>query len=278
MNRRVIIFIWVLICIRCGCQAQPCELQGNWIIKTGTLAGHYEMIEPVSASRVSFSKDSLILASGFFYNTLGEDDEYPQGEYSYIYYGNKERFRMDKDSLYIYSNPYKRWNAFKMNCTQADKILLIKEEGDTVVLQRSSTRKNLNECQIKYVKAQIHDGDLSLFNHNHEVKYFDDDKLFFHAENPITKGYTSKRFNLKPGTFKEICEGFNFVEIGAIKKIYLTDVSEIGRTLLEIGMTDGRVIKSEIQNMSCPDELRLALVPILYTHQQYIYSPLPPAK
>lgn len=260
-----------------GCRGQKCEIKGTWIAKYGRIARNYEMAEPYTRNRIAFSGDSIDVASGFFYNTLDANDDYPTGAYSYIYYGSGEKYKIQNDSLYIYSKPYDKWNSFKIACTGDDEMLLI-GVGDTLILERHRESIDETECSIECVSVQVRDGDLSLFQNNYKATYSSDDRLVFSGVDSSGKFLQDTVLDLETGTFKKICRGFDYIEMDQVLNVYKTEVSEVNAIFLEIRMNDGRIVKSEIQNMACPDDLRLALVPVLYTHQLYIYAKLPPAK
>jgi hypothetical protein len=265
-----------LVIVISSCQTQKCDIVGDWIISYGRIARNYEMTFDYSRNRVSFTNDTIILASGFFYNVIGIDDEFQSGRYPYIYYGNKEKYKLKNDFIYIYSKPYDRWDSFKIFCDNPKEMTLI-GKYDSVFIEKDIKKVGINECSISYIKANIKDDDLSLFNNHYEVTFYSDDKLKYQEFDSLNQESFIGYFNLRKGTFKDICQGFSFVDFSDIKEVYASVISEINAVFLEIGMSDGRLIKSEIHNMECSDELRLALVPILYSHQYYVFG-FPQAK
>lgn len=68
------------------------------------------------------------------------------------------------------------------------------------------------------------------------------------------------------------------MNVKRLELLYETEFSEINSLNVEIGMADGSLVKTSIENMNCPDQLRLALIPVLYTHQRLVYGHLQPVK
>ena len=83
------------------------------------------MSAPYSFNKITFSYDSIEVASGFFYQTNDLVDSYPVGRYPFVYYGNKERYKVSDDSLFIYSAPYGMWSSFKIDCTKEVESLVV---------------------------------------------------------------------------------------------------------------------------------------------------------
>jgi hypothetical protein len=79
-----ILIIFLISLLILSCRAQHCNLHGNWVITHGFPTRNFAMAKPYSKNIISFSIDSVKLASGFFYNTINWNDEYPQGRYPFI--------------------------------------------------------------------------------------------------------------------------------------------------------------------------------------------------
>jgi hypothetical protein len=277
MHKILSILLVAISIVGCNCQSN-CSLQGDWIITSGRLSKNYEMASPYSANRIVFSSDSVELASGFFYQTDDLIDNYPVGRYPFVYYGNKEKYKILNDSLFIYSNPYGLWHSFKIESQSNGKVILL-GEIDTLSLERTRHFDTPNSCQIEYIKAHCYGvgGDIDLFKINYKVMFLKDDKLLFEDLSP-QNDYKKTMFTLKSGTFNKLCDGFKNINIPSLKPVYETRISEINVVQLEIGFIGGKVYRSELQNDDYPDELRLALVPVLYMHQHFLYGNLPPVK
>lgn len=275
MNKfALILFVLTSTISMCSCQPKNCEIYGNWNIKSGRIFENYESAHPYSSNRITFFKDSVELASGFFYNTQGLDDEYPIGRYPFVYYGNKEKFRVSGDSLLIYSSPYKSWNSFRIVCLKSGELKLI-GKMDTLLLSKSGITDKAENCSLKYVKAHVDGGDLSVNRINYRVTYSDDDKLTYEEWDFQNKEFKTEELKLKANTFREICLRLNSVDLLNLNKLYTTDISDFTTLNVEIGLTDGKTIKFEIRGEDSPDELRIALIPVLYGHQRLLYGELP---
>src|SRR5690606_25195938 len=148
MNKLAIIVPFLISCfVTCTGQPQSCQLEGDWIISHGRVTQNYEMANPYGKNRIGFSNGSVELASGFFYKIFSVDDEYPPGRYPFTYYGNREKYKVSDDSLYVYSTPYKKWNSFKVKCLANDNITLI-GKSDSVLLEKNRLNEKNASCQI----------------------------------------------------------------------------------------------------------------------------------
>lgn len=163
----------------------PCDIVGNWHIELGIPTGNY-WENPYSENRIYFTHDSVELASGFFYNTLKWDEDYPEGRYPFVYYGQKEAYKISGDSLCLYSNPYNSWKAYRIFCSEPNAIELIGKR-DTVMLSRLEAQIDYT-CKIRYITAEVDDGPLSLFNNHYRVTFTENDVLIYEGPNfEVTK-------------------------------------------------------------------------------------------
>jgi hypothetical protein len=271
--------LWILMlgisATMCNSQSN-CILKGNWTIQKGRVTKNYEMASPYFRNKITFTDDTVELALGFFYQTDDLIDSYPVGRYPFVYYGNHEKYRTSGDSLWIYSKPYMQWNSFKIDCMKETELRLI-GKIDTVILTRSKTTGHGKPCNLKQLKAHIYgQGDeVDLFKVNYSVTYSADDKLIYEDLSP-QNSYQKLTFNLKNGTFAQICSGFNEVNISELKPIYESRLSETTTIDLEITFDNGKIARTILQNEDYPDELRLALIPVLFTHQALVHKELMP--
>jgi hypothetical protein len=84
------------------------------------------------------------------------------------------------------------------------------------------------------------------------------------------------RFKLKTGSFKSIVEGFSGIDLLGLKDKYLSKESDFGTTTMEIRLSNGKIIKSELQSDEYPEDLRLALIPVRFGYQRFIYGGVKP--
>lgn len=102
--------------------------------------------------------------------------------------------------------------------------------------------------------------------------------MIFEQRDSVTKKFKAIEYKLKGSGFKYICKGFNEVDILQLKKRDSTKEHDFSTVYVEIGLANGKVTKTEIQNQECPERLWFALIPVLYDHQQLLYSKYPPLK
>jgi hypothetical protein len=266
----------IVILFRCNGQSN-CDLSGGrWLIKKGALTLKYQRTGySYSHDHVTFYKDKIKLASGFFYNILSLDSsDWALGRYPFIYYGNLEDYKISADSLYLYSKPYKHWNSFKINCINNNEVKLI-ASSDTILLERNNRQEAGSKCSIKFIRVHVYEQGLGLYDINYDVTYSKDDKLIFQQLSNKEPNLRSKTFKLEAGTFSEICKGFSRFDFTKLKNVYPSKESEVEIKEMIIELQDGRLIKSHLENDDYPEELRLALIPVLYGHQKYVYGHLP---
>lgn len=259
-----------------ACRGQ-CKLKGDWRVKNKLMFENYEQASPYTHNRIIFFDDKVELSSGFFYLTDDLIDNFPKGRFPFVYYGNKESYKISGDSLHIYNRPYKSWRSFLIECEREDEIRLV-GINDTLILIKEHIEVKNRSCTIKQIKVHVDGGGNDLFQINYRVVFSNDDRLIVEEWDLVSEKFNLKEFELTRGAFKNICDGFNYVDLLSLKEFYHSEASESIGTKIEITLTNGVIIKSELRNQDYPEELRLALIPVLYTHQQLLYSHLPPVK
>lgn len=280
MKRNPLVLLLAFLFYGCIGNGQSiCSVRGEWSIKSGRLFKNYEIAHSYSYNRIRFSTDSVELSSGFFYNTLDINSYDARiGRFPYIYYGNKELYKISGDSLYVHSHPYQNWNTFRIRCLAKDKIQLIGKD-DSLLLVRERTKMINPSCLIKYIKAEVDEGPMSAFNVHYKSTYLKSDSLIFEQEDSVADSFVRRVIKLKRGTFNQICRDLSsHIDLLMVVRKFPTQEYDFGTIYLEIGLEDGRVINSEIQNKECPEPLWFALIPVLYDHQKLLYSEFPPIK
>lgn len=280
MRRNTFLILLVFLFCNNACNGQSaCTLRGDWVIQRGRLFKNYETARSYAYNKIFFSKDSVELSSGFFYNTI-DINTYDSriGRFPFIYYGNKERFKIESDSLYVFSNPYNDWSTFGIRCIDKDRIQLI-GKNDSLFLVRDKTRRFVHPCSIQFVKAEVDEGSMSSFNVHYRSTYFPGDSLIFEQMDSLTGNFVKRVIKLRQGTFNQICSGLSGqVDLLMAVRKFPTQEYDFGTIYLQIGLQNGKVINSEIQNSECPEPLWFALIPFLYGHQKLLYSEFPPIK
>lgn len=279
MKRVYLATLLLCLWVTSGSCQRRCDLKGNWLIKDGALAPNYQRTGyQYSQNRVTFLKDQLELASGFYYSILSLDSsDWALGRYPFVYYGNTESYKVVNDRLEIYSKPYDEWESFQIECINSDEVRL-STSSDTVILIRDEIKESNKSCSIKTIKAHVYEEGLGLYANNYKVVYSQDDRLSFQQLSDKEPNAGIKNVKLTPGTFEEMCKRFSRIDLRRLKSTYSTDESEIEVKEIEIEMVDGTNYKFYLENNDYPEDLMLALVPVLYGHQQYLYGQLPVVK
>ncbi|WP_143164710.1 hypothetical protein [Chryseolinea serpens] len=154
----------------------------------------------------------------------------------------------------------------------------MKAARDTVILVQDRSREaNLN-CSIKTIKAHVYEQGLGLFANNYKVTYSRGDNLIFQQLSDKDPSTGTKIIQLKAGTFDDICKGLSQIDLTKLKDAYVTNESEAEVKDIEIELIDGKNYRFHLENDDYPEELMLALIPVLYGHQYYVYGKLPVVK
>ena len=239
---------------------------------------NYEHAQAYKNNIVTFQDDgSIELRSGFFYNILDLNaGNYDLGRYPYVYYGNFEKYKTQNDSLFIYSKPYKTWRPFKVKCVSNGMIELISNEYRTSLLRIGMTGE-VNEYQIRELWVHVFedDGGAALYKVNYKAKYTNDDMLSVEVTDS-SQNWKSYNFELSAGSFKAICKRFANIDLTKLQKRYPTEISERTVIHLKITFQNNKVVETILENRDYPEELHFALIPVLYGHQQFVYSHFAP--
>lgn len=264
-----------------GCHGQnTCSLEGVWLVTKGNLCYKYGGPSKYDTDRATFYKDSIELASGFFYNTMDVDDDYPTDRYPFVYYGNKEKYYIKNDTLYIRESPYQSWTLFEIQPLSVEKVRLIKfPSHDTVILKRTVPVNTV--CKIESISLQLHKGSLEISNVEFKVTLTESDEMIFEQQYSTSESFFRRHVKLRQGTFKDICRGFSYIDLKSLQPEYPPKQSEIKKADIEINLDTGEQIRFtvwDIADGSAPSELQLALLPVLFLHQQFVYPKLPPKR
>lgn len=253
-----------------------CKLQGTYVVREGRLLPNYEKAPLYTSNRLIFEKDSVFMASGFFFNVDDVNADPVVGRSSYVYYGNKEAYRIVGDSLWIRSNPYKRWNKFKIICENGEVAGLV-SMGYSAKLTRltdSDSNLNLKDCKIKAVRLTKGGGDYG--NRSYVATLERSDTLVYEGGDPKSPYKGTHRIRVRPGTFEYVCSGLTKFGLKNLRSFYPTDEYHFTTLILEITLTDGTPIKSVIRSQRCPDEILFSIIPILHGYEYHFYGRLKP--
>lgn len=275
----ILLFLVSVLSAECGVRNGNCDIAGEWTIEIGGLNEKFGAPSSYRSDRVIFRRDTIYLASGFFYNIIGPNDDYPYGRYPFVFYGNKEIYRVAGDSLFIFSQPYSEWTSFHISCAGTDKLILTSSHNsEKIVLKRSKNTSDSKTCKIVSITANVQTGTLDEFNVNYSVRFSNDDLMLYESNDSAAGNHLKQSFQLEAGTFSDICSGFGRVDFAKLKSIYPATVSDFKPVKIEFIMADGVKVEVMIQDMAsdeAPEELRLALVPILFYYQRFIHPGLP---
>jgi hypothetical protein len=156
--------------------------------------------------------------------------------------------------------------------------LSLRNNRDTLLITRYKDSKPIQPCRIKNIKAHVYENGLGLYGNNYKVTYSEDDKLVFQQLSSKDPNRRTETFKMKTGTFKKMCARLTEIQFANLKNTYLTTASEVEVKEIEIELTQGTRYKFHLENDDYPEELMLALIPVLYGHQQYLYGNLPAIK
>lgn len=268
--------VFLLAAITCNCQVSH-GIQGSWLIKggMGLLLENYELTSAYQTNYLTFTDDSVRLESGFFYRTETSDADL-KGRHPFVYYGKEERYKVNDDSLFIYHFPYKKWNSFKLKWVNDNELELTSKVKSISLLRENVQQSNVKKNEICYVKVRVVDGPMSLFGLNYGVIVSSSDYWSYRNYDSQNKYVGGFDFTVGKKDFEEICRGFSRVNLKKVKRIYKTSKPDKNIIYVEVALTNGKLIKTELQDSNFPDELRQALVPVLFAHQKYMYGELPP--
>jgi hypothetical protein len=86
--------------------------------------------------------------------------------------------------------------------------------------------------------------------------YTANDYLLFEQLDSLVNIIVTNRLKLRTGTFSNICNdvGKHLQLLSQVQK-FPTKEYDFARVFLEFALQDGRVIRAEIQNQECPEEL-----------------------
>jgi hypothetical protein len=273
MKRLVLISI---ICILFGNVSQAQNLHGNWKVTNGrifpmvkTSAGHIRS----TPDYIEFSSDTLRIRSGIFYlvhDQLAEDyyfDKYKR--YPFCYYGYSTTYRLKADTLQILYPPFQKWLYFHANFRDSSHLVLTSVR-DTIQLERiQAMNPTPVAASIDYIKAHVFDIRFLL---SYDVTIYPPDHLKYKQQAALEKKMT-KWIKLPHGYFNYVLQGFSLTGF-KIDKSY-PGTPDSGSITLIIKYKDGSVLTSEIQGIEFPRELELALIPLIYAHQKYLYKDKP---
>lgn len=261
-----------------SCEQSTCQVEGTWSI-SGNMFENYEQAKAYDSNRIEFWKDSVKLASGFFFQSDNLRERFPVGRYPFVYYGKTESYKIIDDSIQIRNSPYGLWRRYLISCIGKDELLLI-GITDTLRLHKIVESRVGTVCTIKKISAHVYGGgiDGDAFGINYEVFYSNDNSMYYRELDK--SGNSIKNFNMKldPKVFKEFCTDLVTVNLASLDSVYLSDVSESMVTKIKIEFEDGQIINFRLHNDDYPDELRLALINVLYYHQHLVYPELVPTR
>jgi hypothetical protein len=273
MKRLVLIS---LICILLGNISQAQSLTGIWKITEGhifplvnTSAGHIRSVPDY----VEFFHDTLDIRSGIFYRVHDEHaadyyyDSYQR--YPFCYFGSRTTFEIQDDTLSVLFPPYNKKLRFSAHFDN-DSLLTLESNRGVITLERLARfRYTVPNSRLKYFRAKVFDVRFLL---NYEVTLYPTDQLDV-TVTPITEKKVHKKIQLPKGYFQYVREGFSLLK-APIDEFY-PGTPDARLIELTIRFEDGSAIESKIRGIEMPRELELALIPLIYAHQKYLYKDKP---
>lgn len=229
------------------------NILGSWYLtndKTFLSIDTYfdQVIEIISEKEIVFLPECLEIRSGIF--RLTGENGWPEGHYPWSYCGNYTRYELNKDSLKIFNPAYNRWQIFHVKMNNTNDSLRLIRKNYTLILYRKNIHRYDNE--IKSIYLQIHD--VNLFGSEIVIK----DSLFSVEGTNIKEKFYSKAYA------DYIFQGFRSLDIDKLKKMYVSTSSENRVIELDFEYKKRKTKHIKIIGRDYPDELKMALLPLIY--------------
>lgn len=217
-----------------------------------------QVIEVVKQNEISFSKDCVIIQSGIYYLTK---EEWPQGHYPWIYCGAHTSYKIKGDKLSIYNPGYKTWKEFSVKIIGKDSMILSSDTSSFSLYKKKIVRfdNGIVSIHLKVVHVDP-------FLINYDV-YVEKDRI------KVSTGKNERKV-ISQRYVDYIFDNFRRVNVSQLQDLYSTE--ESGNRILELDIEydNGKRKHSRIIGEEHPDELKLALLPIIYAgdfinHKEY---------
>lgn len=217
-----------------------------------------QVIEVVRENEISFSKDYLIIQSGIYYLTK---EEWPEGHYPWIYCGTHTLYKIVDDKLSIYNPGYKTWKEFSVKMVGNDSMILSSDTSSFFLFRKKVIQfdNGIESIHLKVVHVDPFLIDYDVYVENDRIK--------------VSSG-RGERKAISQQYVDYIFENFNRVNVSQLQDVYSSEESENRILELEIKYANGREKHSRIIGNDYPNELKLALLPVIYAndfinHRQY---------
>lgn len=258
----VLIFL-VIQNISCQDKSLKDRLTGTWGYngrqKLFSLNAYYDRrVEIVQNDELVFHADHLEIRSGIYLLT---DEEWPKGHYPWLYCGNRTVYKLAGNELSVYNPGSKTWKTFTVQMVKADSMTLTagREIHSLVRKKKHSIPNNIKSIHLKVL-------DVDPFLIDYEV-HVESDRIKVISDS-AGQEVTSKKY------VDYILKGFDQISVSDIKAVYSSETSENRILELDIEFEKGKKVHSRIIGNNYPDELKLALLPVIYAgdfinHKQY---------
>jgi hypothetical protein len=210
---------------------------------------HYDrIIEVVKESEIVFDKDHVSIPSGI-YSLTGE--EWPEGKYPWIYCGTRTLYKISGNKVNIYNPGNRTWMEFSVRINGADSMVLSAGSRSFGLYKKQTAYYN---NAIQYVHLSVIDVDQYFVYY--EV-YIENDRIKVVKDKREIKAISSSYVNY-------IFKNFDRVDVSQLKELYNSEVSTNRILELDVHYGDGKQKYSRIIGVDHPDELKLALLPVIY--------------
>ncbi len=225
-------------------------------------------IEPQLKYRLIFLNDSVEIDGGIYYVI---SDEKLKNQYPYVYCGNKTTYALNGSELSLYHPGYKIWKKFNIRKINNDSLVL-EDHHDTfdfIGVQEVSP-SNL----VLFKKIEINYFDIEGYGVWYNIAILPTDELQY-TERPKDEGSTTININLPKGYFDDVTSKLNNANIMDLDSLYVEMESGSRKIELILSTYEGKKKRVKLYGNVFPNNLNLALVPIMYAHHKYLYNDLP---
>lgn len=218
-----------------------------------------QVIEVIRENEISFSEDYLVIQSGIYYLT---NEEWPEGHYPWIFCGTHTLYNVADDRVGIYNPGYRTWKEFTVKMIGKDSMTLSSDTLSFSLFRRKTVRF---DNRIESIHLKVVDVDPFLINYD---VYVENDRIKIVSNNKEEKKAILRQY------IDYLFENFNRVDVSQLPEVFDPAESENRILELDIEYGDGERKHSRIIGNDHPDQLKLALLPIIYAsdfinHRQY---------
>jgi hypothetical protein len=268
---RVWLIFFILLVLSNLSQAQ--NLTGRWQTNRVHFYPHLGYRGEKSKAWFEFSEDTLTSSLGFYFPIVRYEDDTTFFKYKFVYYGNKEKYWIKNDSLYIHR--YSKHGALKYKLTiiNPNKFKIASDDNEETVFERILKPRNyVHEIISFHVYVGLGD-----FHPTYNVTIAQDSLVFEEIDYIASQNKTEK-FKLSSKHFKSFCERFNEIDLTTIRENYESSSSHGFFTRIRINLKSGYSIISGFDLGHAPELFEYACIPLIYSYHLFKYKDTKPVE